>query len=144
MPTAKKPAPKKGQTGSQGDPVAVHLQSEDGVDNIIALGNIRVIITRDEDAWFAQGLELDYAAQGNSIEDVKKAFETGLEATIQDHLQIHGSIRGMLKTAPPDVWAEMLYEPSAHHNRFSQVSIHALSREGFPFAALEFRELVEA
>lgn len=35
---------------------------------------LRVVVWQNDDGWMAQGLEIDYAAGGVSIEDVAKAF----------------------------------------------------------------------
>jgi hypothetical protein len=80
------------------DAEAIHVSS--GKQHLVGLGSIRVLICPDGDCWFAQGVEIDYAAQGASIEDVKKRFEVGLRATIEENLKIYDSIDGLLAFAP--------------------------------------------
>jgi hypothetical protein len=105
---------------------AVHLQQKDG--HIVGIGNLRVIIVQDESCWFAQGLEIDYAAQGKSLDDVRTQFEEGLCRTIHEHLRVYGTIINFLKPAPREIWQELLYDKLAGINRHSQISWH----EKFP------------
>ena len=44
--------------------VAIHAQDPDG-NHIVGLKNIRVVIVPDDGSYFAQGIDLDYAAQGD-------------------------------------------------------------------------------
>src|ERR1700679_830697 len=72
---------KKTKSGS----VAVHGSADD-VHHVVGLGNIRVIIVPDGSSFFAQGLEIDFASQGSTIEETKKNFEHSLCATIEQHI----------------------------------------------------------
>src|SRR5579863_5371997 len=56
---------------------AIHAKHSDGNRHIVGIGNLRVIIVPDGKLWFAQGLEIDYAVQGNSVEDAKRQLEAG-------------------------------------------------------------------
>jgi len=48
-------------------------------DYMVSIGLLRVIIIKeDEETYFAHGLEFHYAAEGVSVEDVKKRFLAGL------------------------------------------------------------------
>src|SRR5689334_16646461 len=106
--------------------VAFHGQSPDGTHHVVGIGNLRVVIVPDGESWFAQGLEIDYAVQGTSESDVKKKFEYGLKATVEEHLMIHGTIENLLKVAPPDEWKEFLGDPSGRRKLYSQVTSHVL------------------
>ena len=103
--------------------VQIGTTTEDGSANVVGIGNLRVMITNDDGSWFAQALEIDYAAQGDTEEDVKQRFEKGLEATIDEHLQIHGTIEKLLQPAPQEVWVEM-FKTAEKGKLFSQVSVH--------------------
>lgn len=83
---------------------------EVGVDSqyVVGLKALRVVIKQDDGGFFAQGLEIDYAASGDSLDEVKENFETGLGLTISKHLEMFGTIRKMLKLAPQPVWDEYL------------------------------------
>lgn len=122
---------------------AFHATGEDG-SHIVGIGNLRVVILKDGKKWFAQGLEIDYAAQGKNLKDVKDQFSTGLCATLHEHLRVFGHIGGVLKAAPPEVWKEMLYENAARLNFHSQISEHDFTHTNeklqtdFPFANIEY------
>ena len=118
-------------------PQAMALHGASGSTHFVGIGNLRVMITRDHGSWFAQGLEIDYAAQGSSLEDVKKRFEEGLAATIEEHLKIYASIDKLLRPAPKEVWVE-LANAAAEMKRYSQVSVHTL--RSLPFERIEYFE----
>jgi hypothetical protein len=119
MTQKKKPAPKKIEST-----IAIHGQAKNGT-NLVGIGNLRVVIIEDGDLWFAQGLEIDYAAQGETIEDVKHKFESGLACTIHEHLKTYGNIEDILRIAPSEVWEKMFSAAAkGKHFSFSQVSFH--------------------
>lgn len=86
------------------DATAVHGQS--GSDHFVGFGNLRVSIGKDADGWYAQGLEIDHLAVGESIQAAIKNFEVSFKALVRAHLQIHETIEGMLVPAPHDRWVE--------------------------------------
>jgi hypothetical protein len=123
---------------------AFHSKAKDGT-NIVGIGNLRVLITHEGEAWFAQGLEIDYAAQGNSLNDVMKQFEEGLAATIHENLRVYGNIEKLLKVAPSEIWKEFFLNPEAIRNRHSQLSIHGpLEQLYVPFEGIDYLELQPA
>ncbi|MCL4848090.1 MAG: hypothetical protein KJ066_16230 [Acidobacteria bacterium] len=113
--------------------IAFHGTTDDG-DEVVGFGNIRVVLQKDDDGWFAQGLEVDYAAEGDSLEEVKRAFEQGFFATIDTHLRMFGGIEGLLRPAPVEVWTDVLTNPS-QIRRFSHISLHQLL---LPFQGIEY------
>jgi len=115
---------------------AVH--GTDGQTHIVGIGNLRVIICPDGDGWFAQGLEIDYVASGNSIEDVKENFQSGLKGTISLHLQMTGNIEKLLNPAPREIWRE-LHRVGTHH-RYSQVSLHDDMFKHLRFEGIDYFE----
>lgn len=82
------------------------LHMSDGNNHIVGLKSLKVMLCKDSGMWFAQGLEIDYAACGNTIEETQENFLQGLKLTIQKHLEMHGSIEKMLKVSPQEVWDE--------------------------------------
>jgi len=107
---------------------AIHAEHKDGVHHVIGLGNIRVLLIPDGNGWFAQGLEIDYAAQGDTLHAAKREFEDGLGATVHAHLQRTGDIKTLLNPAPREMW-ELASDPSVKLRRYSQVTEHHVIRE---------------
>jgi hypothetical protein len=128
------------KTKSEKPTIAFEEKSKDGC-SIVGIGNLRVVIVQEEDSWFAQGLEIDYAAQGTDIKDVKKQFGDGLAATVREHLKIFGTIENLLKVAPQDVWKDMLLGVTGKRYCYSQVSVHNLGKElkeSLPFDGIQY------
>jgi hypothetical protein len=107
---------------------AIHLEHKDGEHHVVGLGNIRVLLLPDGSGWFAQGLEIDYAAQGETLEEAKKEFEDGLEAMVHEHIRVHGDIKFLLQVAPNDIW-NLANDPTAQLTRYSQVTHHHIIKE---------------
>ncbi len=110
---------------------AVHVRSEDGTKHIVGISDLQVLITQCEDHWFAQGIEIDYGAEGKNLDDVRRSFEYGLAATISAHLKEFQTIERLLRPAPEFVRQRIA---SGIANRYSQLSRHL-----FPFR-IEFLE----
>lgn len=110
---------------------AYQAQHPDG-SQVVDLKNIRVAIYPSGNHWIAQGFEIDYVAQGKDVEDVKKAFENGLEATINQHVKVYGHIKHLLHFAPAEVRLGVLdlvfKNPQAITPTYSQLSIHDCAR----------------
>ena len=106
----------------------------------VGIGSMKVIICKDEDnqTWFAQGLDIDYASNGHSLNEVKKNFESGLRGTIDLHIKAYGHIDKFLKVAPPTVWQELYANAASRHYKYTQVTFHddlpkTLGYEGINF-----------
>ncbi|MGD9584031.1 MAG: hypothetical protein AB7V26_10260 [Lysobacterales bacterium] len=82
----------------------VHANDEASHEVLVAA--LRVLVVRDNAHWFARGIEIDYAASGESLEDVQRRFESGLAMTIRAHLQKYRTVSRLLKWAPPAVVEE--------------------------------------
>lgn len=140
---AKTPAKKEKKPGNALATTAVHGKA--GSNHVVGIGNMRVIICQEGDnLWFAQGLEIDYAADGTSLSEVKKNFESGLCATIGLHIKAYGTIEKLLKVAPASAWVELLKEGT--RMRYSQISFHEGNRNAFcfpsnfPFTGIDYLE----
>ncbi|MFN3325379.1 MAG: hypothetical protein ACK5AZ_17940 [Bryobacteraceae bacterium] len=134
----------KGGPKSDPEPMAVHAAHEDGKHHVVGVGNIRVFLVPDGSAWFAQGLEIDYAAYGRTREEARQAFESGLAATVEQHLRVHGNISGLLQVSPPEIWSKLVFEKGAVGSLFSQVTTHHIIRENTPFQGIEYLSEVNA
>lgn len=91
-------------TGSDGE--AILIETKDGCQTL-AMKSLRVLIIQDStETWFAQSLDIDYAASGETLEDVQKNFERGLSATIRAQLDRFGNIDKIMKTPVIDNLSE--------------------------------------
>lgn len=88
------------------------FHAQNGDSHLVGVKALRVMLLKDGNNWFAQGLEIDYAAAGADLDDVKNRFAEGLAMTIGEHLIMHGTIEKLLKPAPEDAWKEF-YEATA-------------------------------
>jgi hypothetical protein len=102
---------------------AFHASSEDGK-QLVGIGPLRVMVTNDDGSWFAQGIEIDYFAQGSTLDDLRDRFERGLTATIAQHLTRFGNIERLLTPAPPEVWKEFYQDAACHRVVVHHVSVH--------------------
>jgi hypothetical protein len=119
--------------------LATHDEHRDG-SHRVAFRALRVVIFADTDGmWSAQGLDLDYAACGESVSDVQGRFVQGLCETIQAHLERFGSLERMMKHPPAEVWQKLLpWPPEAEHYDLELVSLHDVP-EQFPYTEVAFR-----
>lgn len=101
----------------------------------VGVWNLHVIVTNDDGGWFAQGAEIDYAAQGATLEDAKKHFEAGLAATIHEHLKLHEKLDYFVRPAPPEVWQEIA-RGAERKLLLTQISRHMLLPA--PFQGIEY------
>ena len=125
------------------DTTALHGAAGDGTTHVVGIGDLRVVIIPDGDSWFAQGLEIDHAAQGDTVENAQENFQAGLAATIHEHIKIHGTIKDILRIAPQEAW-DLVFSTTAEPHTFSQVSFHKISEmQGLlplPFQGIKYLE----
>jgi hypothetical protein len=77
------------------------------------MGPLRVHVTYDHGAWFARSMELDFAEQGTSLQDVKERFEKSLLETVHLSTQSGRSPRSLLRPAPVPAWLNLLEDAGA-------------------------------
>lgn len=112
---------------------AVHIAKkakDGGSTHAVGLGDLRVMILQDGDVWYAQGLEIDYVAQGSTQALAQRSFERGLELTVLEHLKLFGNIQKLLKPAQPETWVEFFQHATSEQYKFSTFQTHAL-KENF-------------
>lgn len=127
-------------------PLAIHAKHKDGVHHLVGVENIRVVIVPDGKFWFAQGIDIDYAAQGKDVEAAKSNFERGLTATINQHLRIHNDISRVLKVAPPEILGNLLRDTisdSIQIKLFSQVCTHEI-HQAIPSGNIQYLVATQA
>jgi len=139
--TAKLKTAKVTKTGARATHVAhEHVEG-------VGIWNLSVLIVPDGDFWFAQGLEINYGAQGDSVEGARENFQNGLLATICQHLRMHGDIDHLLRFAPRDILVEAAKNKSLI-SRFTQVSLHEIAdvpvQQALPFDGIDYRVLQSA
>jgi hypothetical protein len=120
-------------------PMAIHGSKGDS--HIVGFGNIKVIVCEDDGIWFAQGLDIDYAAEGTSLRNVQENFQTGLAATVRLHLQAFSTIENLLVPAPTEVWKELTN--IGKHFKFTQIKTYDFSDEmksQMPYSGIDFIE----
>ena len=119
---------------------AFHTSTSGREQHIVGIGNLRVMILKTDTYWYAQGLEIDYSAQGGSLEEVTTRFGSGLHSTIDEHLMIYGNIKNILVPAPEHIWSEFVGSKDHLRAKYSQVGLH----EMFPFDDVAFYSREEA
>ena len=65
---------------------------------------INVLLYREEDTWFAQGLEYDIAAQGDTIPEVRTRFMLTVKTRCYFDLMNNQEILQNVKPAPSEFW----------------------------------------
>jgi len=73
--------------------------------------NVNVLIVPDGLTYWAQGVEIDYGAQGESAEKAKENFTLGLAATIRQNHRLRGHADDVVVAAPAEVLDELLTDP---------------------------------
>lgn len=122
---------------------AIEIVHPDGA-VVAGYDSLRVLITKDDGSWIAQGLEIDYAIDGDTIPEVKRRFQVGLAMTIESHLRVNGNIQELLTNAPKDVW-DAYYDAknTLHRYAHSQVLMRGGAQEHLPFDQILFVEPTE-
>jgi hypothetical protein len=104
---------------------ALAVHETDGETHLVGIGNLRVLVCKDGGAWFAQGLEIDYAANGRTLKEVKHNFEEGLAKTIDLHIKVYDNLDKFLDAAPRSAWKDLWQLNKKRIYDYSQVSQHA-------------------
>lgn len=142
-----KAPPHKKPSGSRQPAFVLHRQSTDGSESVY-LGNLRVLITKHEDGWLAQGLEADYAIDGATLDEVKQRFEQGLGLTVQSHLRVYKHAKNVLTVAPQTVWDKFfaVVPPDVQH-KSNLITVHVVPKRSiacFPLIASSTRRSPES
>src|ERR1700692_1920059 len=99
-----------------------HRDASDTSIDVVGFGNLRVFIIKDDGMWFAQCVDINYAAQGASEPEVKANFERGLRSTVEEHLRRFGSIENLLARTPSPRVRQELMRHMPRTFRYSQVT----------------------
>jgi hypothetical protein len=68
--------------------------------------DLRVMLVADGQFWFAQGMDVDYAAQGSTMEEARANFVHGLQLTAREHMRWRHNLDKLLEPAPRRAWRE--------------------------------------
>ena len=79
---------------------------------------LQVIIAADGNGWVAQGIEIDYAAGGDSPTDAKERFQIGLEATARASLDANNNLSAFLRPASIATWMPLVVKAAARKGIF--------------------------
>jgi len=115
----------------------------------IVVNDLRVMLLKDGDNWFAQGLDIDYASAGATVDEAKKNFETGFAKTIKEYLVMYGNLSKFMQSAPEEVWQEFLNPPpETQYLAVSSVQLHNLVKDDdldikLPFGNIAFLKQTE-
>jgi hypothetical protein len=111
----------------------------------VGILNLQVIVAQEGKLWVAQALEFDYAAGGETLEDLKARFEAGLYSTIQENLSMFGNIDKLLSTKPAAEYTlDLLKNPGLTKLIFSGKSTHkfippnATAELVFPYGQIDY------
>ena len=107
-------------------------------DHLIFLDNLTVLITKENESWIAQGIEINYFAYGDSIEDVQEAFEIGLFETAKAHLNRNGNIIPMLEWAPGKILNK--YYENLQEFSFTMIGTHTVEEADMPVGQIRFMQ----
>lgn len=99
-----------------------HAQAGD-VHFVVA--EVKVLVLNDDGSWYAQGLDIDHAAEGSSLEDVHAKFLKGFEKTICEHLRMYGNIERMVEPAPVEFWKRFYFGQNPRRT-ISWGSVHSV------------------
>lgn len=125
----------------EGNGRAIH--AADGQHHAVILDKLRVLIVQDKDGcWFAQSMDIDYAASGMSLQEAQQNFELGLIHTIKAHIKKFGHIQHLMRSPEPQDWIPLLQKEGCGDYEHTMITTHSLSEnhdlEALPFKQIEF------
>ena len=105
---------------------------------LVGIFGLQVVIAKDGDGWVAQGIEVDYAVGGESVEDTQKRFEVGLCESIHAHLSKFGHLDNFIIPADYTLWKGLL--AGSQEWQHTSVSLHNLADQQleWPFSEIKF------
>jgi hypothetical protein len=139
-------AKKKGEPSDEC--IAVQASNAEAGKHAVGILNLDVAIVPDGRFWYAQALQIDYGAQGTSVQDAKSQFEAGLRATLHHNIRMFGTIAKLLRVTPMEVWMDLMQTAKSQHKVYSQVSFHEIIKDipddVLPFETITYTEVHSA
>ncbi len=100
---------------------------------------LTVLLEHKHDAWFARSFEIDYFAEGATLEEAEANFISGLGYTIARNFQIHGNAdRVFQRQAPGDLWLKR-FESRTNPAGRREVPVYQTKQGKSVVASLDFR-----
>lgn len=81
---------------------------QDGDHHWVGIADLMVLLAKTKHGWVAQGVQIDYAAFGDSERDAVDSFVQGLSFSLQSHLERFNELKKMLQPAPTEVLKELM------------------------------------
>ncbi len=107
-----------------------------------------MLIVPDGKAFFAQCHEIDYAAQGETLEEVKSNFEKGFSATVFHHLRMFGSLDEMMHPVGGDMWQDLIGSTEGMKFTVSHTALHRVLNKRVevlsPYQNIEYAQAMAA
>jgi hypothetical protein len=75
------------------------------------IDSLYVVLSKTNEGWFAQGIQIDHFAEGTTEDEVMDNFASTLAKTIDLHIGTYSSIDRLLVTAPDDIRAALKDSP---------------------------------
>jgi hypothetical protein len=100
---------------------------------------LRVLISRDGDHWFAQAIEINYVSAGDSADRAKDRFVEGLLFSLPEQMRRYGDARRVADAARWSEWEELIDASAARYdfNKVATIEFPATLRS----AELQFTKI---
>jgi hypothetical protein len=105
------------------------------------LGSMRAVVYLEGGAWIVEGLDVDYMAEGRSLEDARRRFDRGLALTVVENAKLGPSRRWLGTPGDAAAWCRFF---AAGVRRLGCEAtddlpgIDSLGSHDFPFSTVEF------
>jgi len=103
-----------------------------------------ILAEQEKNAWVAQGIEIDYAAEGETAAEAKMHFEQGLCATVLAHMIQQKPLGGFMAGAPPHDWTHLLktghvylYQTTVV-NTLPELAMKVCKKDSIPFELIKY------
>lgn len=118
-------------------PHVIHIKQQHN--HAVCVAALRVIISEGDGGWYAEGVEIDYAAFGQTIEEVQLNFELGFIRTIHLHIAKFGNLNKFIKWAPQSVLEKL---PQSKPYKIDTFSTHNIEVESvLPISSINYLQL---
>lgn len=115
----------------------IHIQAENN--HSVCVAALRVLLSEGDGGWYAEGVEIDYAAYGKTLKEAQENFEKGFIRTIHLHIAKFGNLDKFIKWAPQSVLEKL---PRARPYKVDTFSTHNIEVESpLPINSINYLQL---